>query len=92
MHQRLTHKRVNLVNPRREFFCATPAEVRDLLVALGDDHVLEYNDTAEAVEWRASDPGRRPAAGGEAWREPVLSTVAAGDAGVDGDLSDDGGE
>ncbi|QQQ78835.1 DUF4041 domain-containing protein [Saccharothrix sp. 6-C] len=91
LHQRLTHKRVNMVNPRREFFYATPAEVRDLLVALGDDHVLEYNDTAEAVEWRASDPGRR-LAGGAARPEPVLSAVAAVDAGADGDLSDDGGE
>ena len=48
--------RVNMVNPRREFFYATPAEVRDLLLDLGDDHVLEYNGIAEAVEWRASDP------------------------------------
>lgn len=85
LHQRLSHKRVNMVNPRREFFYATPGEVRDLLVELGDDHVLEYSETAEAVEWRASDPGRR---GGE----PALSAVAAGDGGADGDLSDDGGE
>ncbi|ONI92967.1 chromosome segregation ATPase [Saccharothrix sp. ALI-22-I] len=97
LHQRLSHKRVNLVNPRREFFYATPSEVRDLLVALGDDHVLEYNDTAEAVEWRASDPGRRRADGTAAGvgphREPVLSAVAStSDVGADGDLSDDGGE
>ena len=98
LHQRLSHKRVNLVNPRREFFYATPAEVKDLLVALGDDHVLEYNDTAEAVEWRASDPGRRRADGTaelrlEPHREAVLSAVAAHtDASADGDLSDDGGE
>jgi uncharacterized ferredoxin-like protein len=91
LHQRLSEKRVNMVNPRREFFYATPAEVRDLLVALGDDHVLEYNDTAEAVEWRASDPGRR-LVDGAARRGPVLSGVGAGDAGSDGDLSDDGGE
>ncbi|MFI6026785.1 DUF4041 domain-containing protein [Amycolatopsis magusensis] len=90
LHHRLSDKRVNLVNQRREFFYATPAEVRDLLVGLGDDHVLEYNDTAEAVEWRASDPGRR--ARGDS-RTPVLAGVAAGtDSGVDGDLSDDGGE
>lgn len=59
LHQKLSHKRVNMVNPRREFFYATPAEVRELLVSLGDDHILEYNDTPEAVEWRASDPDRR---------------------------------
>ncbi|MFE9748555.1 DUF4041 domain-containing protein [Saccharothrix saharensis] len=87
LHQRLSHKRVNVVNPRREFFYATPGEVRDLLVDLGDDHVLEYNDTAEAVEWRASDPSRR---GADGTGRPVPALVAAGDA--DGDLSDDGGE
>lgn len=59
LHQKLSHKRVNMVNPRREFFYATPAEVRELLVSLADDHILEYNDTPEAVEWRASDPDRR---------------------------------
>lgn len=82
LHHRLSHKRVNMVNARREFFYATPAEVRDLLVDLGDDHVVEYNDTAEAVEWRASDPRRRENA--------VVG--AHTDAGGDGDLSDDGGE
>ncbi|GAA2826086.1 DUF4041 domain-containing protein [Crossiella cryophila] len=81
LHQRLSHRRVNLVNPRREFFYATPAEVRDLLTAMGDKHILEYTDTAEAVEWRASDPARRQASG-----------PARTDVGADGDLSSDGGE
>ncbi|XVV02982.1 DUF4041 domain-containing protein [Actinosynnema sp. CA-248983] len=83
LHQRLAHKRVNLVNNRREFFYATPAEVRELLLDLGDDHVLEFSETAEAVEWRASDPMRRGA--------PV-AVGAHTDAGDDGDLSDDGSE
>jgi hypothetical protein len=61
-------------------------EPMDRVRELGDDHVLECTDDAEAVEWRASDPGRRRANSGA----PVL--VAAGDAGADGDLSDDGGE
>jgi hypothetical protein len=94
LHQRLGHKRVNLVNNRREFFYATPGEVRDLLTGLGDDHVLEFAEVAEAVEWRASDPGRRGTTFPE--RQPVLagaSSVAAhGHVGADGDLSDDGGE
>ncbi|WNV87262.1 DUF4041 domain-containing protein [Umezawaea sp. Da 62-37] len=81
LHHKLAHRRLNLVNPRREFFYATPAEVRDLLVSLGNDHVLEYNDIAEAVEWRASDPGRRGGPG-----------TAGAQADADGDLSDDGGE
>ncbi|OLR93564.1 DUF4041 domain-containing protein [Actinokineospora bangkokensis] len=83
LHHRLADRRVNVVNHRREFFYATPAEVRDLLVTLGDDHVLEYTETAEALEWRASSPDRRAAGA------PAL--VGAGvDAGGDGDLSDDG--
>ncbi|HWO63434.1 MAG TPA: GIY-YIG nuclease family protein, partial [Umezawaea sp.] len=81
LHHKLSHRRLNLVNPRREFFYATPAEVRDLLVSLGNDHVLEFNDIAEAVEWRASDPGRRGGSG------TVGTQLDA-----DGDLSDDGGE
>jgi hypothetical protein len=98
LHQRLSHKRVNLVNPRREFFYATPAEVKDLLLGLGDDHVLEYNDTPDAVEWRASEPGRRGGPvrselGGEPRRGAVLSAVGVRrDDGADGDLFDDGGE
>jgi len=78
LHQRLAHKRVNLVNHRREFFYATPAEVKDLLLTLGDDQILEYTDTPEAVEWRASDPGRRD----------IPAPHASLD--QDGDLSDDG--
>jgi hypothetical protein len=97
LHRRLAHKRVNLVNPRREFFYATPGEVKELLLSFGNDHMLEYNDTAEAIEWRASDPTRRgsaavppaslPAQNGEA----VLShSPAYTDMAADGDLSDDG--
>lgn len=96
LHQRLSRKRVNLVNRRREFFYATPAEVKDLLVKVGDDHVLEYNDTAEALEWRASDPGRRRTDGAaepqlRPHSEAVLSAVMT-HTDADGDLSDDGGE
>ena len=75
---------------RREFFYATPAEVKEHLIAIRDAHVLQYTDTPEAVEWRASEPGRRgardvavPAAA------PALPAMALHG---DGDLSDDGGE
>ncbi|GAA3864867.1 hypothetical protein GCM10022243_33900 [Saccharothrix violaceirubra] len=54
LHRRLAHRRVNVVNPRREFFRATPAEVRALLGELDHDAVLEYTETPEAAEWRAS--------------------------------------
>ena len=96
LHQRLNHKRVNLVNLRREFFYARPEEVKDLLLAMGNDQVLEYNEVADAVEWRASDPGRR---GNDdtalSYAEPnreVALLAAAPQADADGDLSDDGGE
>jgi hypothetical protein len=91
LHQRLGGQRVNLVNHRREFFYATPAQVRDLLAEMGNDHVLEYTDLAEAVEWRASDPGRRRPNG-----TPIMASVAAGGiqngTNLDGDLSDDGND
>ncbi|WP_037338363.1 DUF4041 domain-containing protein [Amycolatopsis sp. MJM2582] len=82
LHQRLAADRVNMVNPRREFFYATPARVKELLTELGDDHILEYKDTADAVEWRASrrdtDSPHAPAGASNT------------DAGDDGDLSSDG--
>jgi hypothetical protein len=89
LHQRLAHKRVNLVNHRREFFYATPAEVKELLVGIGNDHVLEYSDTAEAVEWRASEPARRSGTQLPAENTQAAATVRT-DTGTDGDLSDDG--
>ncbi|RSM56022.1 DUF4041 domain-containing protein [Amycolatopsis sp. WAC 01376] len=88
LHQRLATDRVNMVNPRREFFYATPARVKELLTGLGDDHILEYKDTADAVEWRAS---RREADPSHAERSLALSAVSSNtDAGDDGDLSSDG--
>jgi hypothetical protein len=90
LHRQLSHKRVNLVNMRREFFYATPAEVKEHLIAIRDAHVLQYTDTPEAVEWRASEPGRRGT--GEVAvpvGAPALPAMALH---ADGDLSDDGGE
>lgn len=53
MHRRLADKRVNRVNLRREFFYATPAEVRNLLAEVAGD-LLEYTETAEAFEYHQS--------------------------------------
>jgi hypothetical protein len=53
MHARLADRRVNRVNKRREFFYATPSEVKNVLVELAGD-LLEYTETAEAVEYRQS--------------------------------------
>ncbi|GAA0917450.1 DUF4041 domain-containing protein [Nonomuraea longicatena] len=54
LHAELNDRRLNKVNLRREFFHATPAEVRDLLRKIAGQHLLEYRDTAEALEWRQS--------------------------------------
>ena len=54
LHSELADRRVNRVNLRREFFYATPTEVRELLERLTDQHILEYHETPEALEWRAS--------------------------------------
>lgn len=53
LHQRLADRRMNLVNRRREFFRATPQEVKALLIEL-EAEVLEYDEQAAAVEYRQS--------------------------------------
>jgi hypothetical protein len=112
LHQQFAPFKVNLVNSHREFFYCTPIQVRDALMALGDGHMLEFSETAEAIEFRASDPVRRgfdvpdlavehpdartPSLNGTTQgmadvREPVRAgRHSYTDAGVDGDLSDDG--
>jgi hypothetical protein len=53
MHQRLADPRVNRINLRREFFYATPDEVKaHLLEEAGE--LLSYEGTAEALEYRQS--------------------------------------
>lgn len=53
LHKALAHRRVNFVNQRREFFFATPAEVRDLLLQKVGG-LLEFNETPEAPEYYQS--------------------------------------
>lgn len=53
MHRRLAEKRVNKVNHRREFFYATPAEVREHLESLTGE-LIDFKELAEAVEFRQS--------------------------------------
>jgi len=53
MHQRLAERRVNRVNLRREFFYATPAEVREHLKELAGE-LLSFEETPEAVEFHQS--------------------------------------
>ncbi|MDR7312014.1 regulator of protease activity HflC (stomatin/prohibitin superfamily) [Nocardioides luteus] len=61
LHKAFADRRVNFVNERREFFFATPAEVRELLMEKVGG-LLEFNETPEAPEyfqsrgrWRTHD-------------------------------------
>jgi len=53
LHGHFSHRRVNWVNERREFFFATPTEVRSILAAkLGN--LLEFNDSVDSTEYLQS--------------------------------------
>jgi hypothetical protein len=54
LHQDFEARRVNRVNARREFFHATPAQVRDALARHAGQHLLEFHEEPDAPEWRAS--------------------------------------
>jgi Domain of unknown function (DUF4041)/Meiotically up-regulated gene 113 len=54
LHQNLENCRVNQVNRRREFFRIRPADVLPLLEQVAGSHLMEFTETAEAIEWRAS--------------------------------------
>ena len=53
MHERLDSRRVNTVNRRREFFRATPLEVKAHLAELAGE-LLQFQDVPEALEYRRS--------------------------------------
>jgi hypothetical protein len=53
MHDRLAHLRVNVVNRRREFFRASPLEVKAHLGELAGE-LLEFEEVPEALEYRQS--------------------------------------
>jgi hypothetical protein len=53
MHQRLADRRINRVNLRREFFRATPSEVRGHLLELTGE-LLQFEDAPEALEYHQS--------------------------------------
>ena len=59
LHNRLADLRVNQVNPRREFFYASPEQVREVLQSLDGEYLLEYNEFPEALEWRESGGQQR---------------------------------
>lgn len=51
MHEKLSHCRVNVVNRRREFFKASPIEVKAHLAQLAGE-LLQFQDVPEALEYR----------------------------------------
>lgn len=53
MHARFADRRVNLINQRREFFYATPAEAKQQLIEL-TGNLLQYEEVPEALEYRQS--------------------------------------
>lgn len=56
MHERLSGKRVNVVNLRREFFRVTPAAAKEHLGELAGE-LLEFRDVPEALEYRQGITG-----------------------------------
>jgi multidrug efflux pump subunit AcrA (membrane-fusion protein) len=56
LHQALATRRVNQVNLRREFFYATPHEVKELIREVTADfqELVEFNEHADADEYRVS--------------------------------------
>ncbi|HYC49455.1 MAG TPA: DUF4041 domain-containing protein [Burkholderiales bacterium] len=61
LHQRLADRRINTVNLRREFFRATPAEVKAHMAELAGD-LLQFDDVPEALEYRQCIAARAPVA------------------------------
>ncbi|WP_454642128.1 DUF4041 domain-containing protein [Bradyrhizobium liaoningense] len=59
MHERLAALRVNTVNRRREFFRATPLQVKTHLNDLTGE-LLEFTEIAEALEYRQTLHGAHP--------------------------------
>jgi hypothetical protein len=65
MHERMVDVRVNIVNRRREFFRASPLEVKAHLAELAGE-LLQFHDVPEALEYRQcltrAQPPTEPAA------------------------------
>lgn len=64
LHQRLAERRVNRINTRREFFYATPEEVKAHLLEVAGE-LLSFEDTPEALEYRQSQNLAREASAAE---------------------------
>jgi len=61
LHKHFADVRLNLINLRREYFYATPTEVKDALVELHHDYeaqLLEFHESSDAPEYEASEDMR----------------------------------
>lgn len=58
LHKHFADRRLNLINIRREFFFATPHEVKEALLKLKGD-LLSFVEAPEALEWHQSENTRR---------------------------------
>jgi hypothetical protein len=81
LHKHFADRALNLANPRKEFFFATPAEVRDVLAAKVGN-LLEFTEHADATEYlqslgawpeNALILGPRPSDGPKYWALPSES-------------------
>ena len=62
LHHRFAARRVNRINARREFFYATPAEVREALKDIAGN-LLEFTEEPEVEQYRLSLEEARASAG-----------------------------
>jgi hypothetical protein len=79
LHHAFAAERVNRINLRREYFYATPGDVKRALAEIAGN-LLEFNDQAEAEQYRASEAMRsseEPIQGVPGGRHSVQSPAAA---------------
>ena len=73
LHRRLGDRRINRINLRREFFKATPEEVKEHLLELAGE-LLEFRDVPEALEYHQSMNGDATAGSAGLAEVPSLGT------------------
>jgi hypothetical protein len=83
LHETFNEHRINLINPRKEFFRVSLRSVREKIEHAG--HQAEFTLTAAAQEWRESEAIRR---GSEEERKAALRSVLAQEEGLDDELAD----
>jgi hypothetical protein len=83
LHETFNEFRLNLVNPRKEFFKVPLQAVREKIV--NDGHKAEFTLTAGAYEWRESESLRK---GNEEQRRSALRAILALEEGLDDEQMD----